>query len=341
MTRAVHFVGSIPADNPDQAMRSALDWAAPHVRAVTDGETGERRNWVTHIVDSFRDHPDFELVRPGAWSSFDDLPKLRVRRGHRLDPAKLDFQHVPPALEALPRLRELRAEQGLENLSLQVGIPGDLDLALFTFGPVGGFRYRSVFRDVLGREMQQIHAAGGDDVVFQVELPAELVFLSRTPALMRPAMSAFLAGGVTKLVEQAPPGARFGVHLCLGDLNHEGMGQLRDVKPFVVLGNALIRRWPAGRRLEYLHAPFTRGTEPTPTDPGFYAPLADLRLPEGTRFVAGLVQEASDIADLRRAVQLTEQSLGKEVDLAAACGLGRRDPEQAAANTKLAHDLVS
>lgn len=339
MARMVHFVGSIPADNADQAMRAALEWAAPHLRTITDGETGDRHKWVVNIVDSFREHPDFKLVRQGEFSSFDDVPRLVVRRGHKLNPDRLEFGHDADALAALPRFRELRAERGLENLSFQVGIPGDLDLSLFTFGPLGAFRHRGVFRDVLAREIRRVHAAGGDDIVFQVEVPAELVFVCRMPGPLQPAMAAFLAGGVAKLAAQAPPGARFGVHLCLGDLNHEGLGKLKDARPFVTLGNALVRRWPADRPLEYLHAPFTSGAEGTPTNPGFYAPLSDLKLPEGTRFVAGLVQETSDIADLQRALQLTEQALGREVDLAAPCGLGRRTPEQAAANAKLAGHL--
>lgn len=339
MVRTVHFVGSIPADDADQAMRFAMERAAPHLRSITDGETGERYNWVANIVDGFREHPDFKLVQQGQWSSYKDAPRLKVRRGHRLDPSRLEFGHDTAALAALPRFRELRAERGLENLSFQVGIPGDLDMALFTFGPHGAFRYRGVFREVLGREMRRIHATGGNDILFQVEIPAELVFLCRTPSPLRPAMAAFLANGITRLISEAPPDARFGVHLCLGDLNHKGLGKLKNAEPFVILGNALIKRWPAGRKLDYLHAPFTSGTETTPTAPEFYAPLADLNLPEGTRFIAGLVQETSSIGDLQGALQLTERALGREVDLAAPCGLGRRTFDQATANTKLACQL--
>lgn len=42
--RAVHLVGSIPADNAEQAMRTAVERLGEHLRTLPDGETGERRN---------------------------------------------------------------------------------------------------------------------------------------------------------------------------------------------------------------------------------------------------------------------------------------------------------
>ncbi|MCW2945155.1 MAG: hypothetical protein JWR24_1872 [Actinoallomurus sp.] len=334
-----HFVGSVPADSTDQAMQSMLEWAGPHVRSVTDGEVGDRYHWVVNLVNSFADHPDFTLVREGDWSSFKNVPKFRVRRGHKLSADNLDFRHDTDALAALPRFRELRAELERDDLSFQVGIPGDLNLALFTFGPVGAFRYRAVFREVLGREMRRVHVEGGDDIIFQIEIPVELIFVCQMPGPLRAAMAGFLAGGVAKLVQEAPVGARFGLHLCLGDLNHENLGKLRDARPFVQMTNALVRRWPADRPLEYVHAPFTGGTDPAPTDPGFYEPLRNLRLDKGTRFIAGLVQETSSASELRRAVELADEAYGRPVDVAASCGLARRTPENAAANAELARQL--
>jgi hypothetical protein len=96
-----------------------------------------------------------------------------------------------------------------------------------------------------------------------------------------------------------------------------------------VLLNAVAARWPSGHRLELVHAPLAAGVEPPPLDPAFYARLSALRLPSDTRFVAGLLHEGRTADELRTAVAAVEDALGRPVDLAASCGLGRRDREMA------------
>jgi hypothetical protein len=339
ISRSLHFVGSIPADSAEEAMRSMLSWGGPYVRSITDGEVGDQGRWIVNLVNGFAEHPDLTLVSKGEWSSYRDIPRLRVRRGHRLNPDRLDFRRDTDALAALPVFRALRAESQRDDLSLQVVIPGDLDLALFTFGPLGALRHRAIFRQVLAREIRHVHAEAGDDVIFQIEMPAELIFMCRTPGPLRGIMAGLLARGVTKLIQQTLTGTRFGLHLCLGDLNHENLGKPRTTRPLVQIANALTRQWPPGRPLEYLHAPLTGGTDPVPTEPAYYTPLHNLRLHPRTRFIAGLVQETSTTSQLRHALELTETAYGKSVDIAAGCGLARRTPEAAAANAKLTRML--
>lgn len=333
MARGAHLVGSIPADDAEQAMRTALQAVGPQLRTLPDGETGERHHWVVHIIDALREHPDLELKRAGAWSDYDDTPVLRIRRGHRLKGESLDFGHVKAFADSYPIFECVRAEAGQAELAFQVGIPGDLDMALFTLGPVGAFRHRAPFRAATLREIKEIHARAGDDVVFQIEVPAELVFVARMPGPAQPLMARFLARGIARLVGESPGGARFGMHLCLGDMNHKALAAMRDAGAVVHLNNAIVRAWPAGRRLEYVHAPFAAAQEPPRTDPAWYAPLKKLRLPAGTRFVAGFVHENQELEPQRQIRSLIEKFVGRPVDVATSCGLGRR--ERAAAQAAL------
>jgi hypothetical protein len=174
-----------------------------------------------------------------------------------------------------------------------------------------------------------IHAEGGNEVLFQIEVPAELVFMTKAPGPLRPAMAGWLGGIVANLAAQSPAGSRFGVHLCLGDLGHQALGRLRDTGPLVLLANAIGSRWPDGRSLEYVHAPLAAGEDPPPADPAFYRPLRRLALPDGTRFVAGLLHEGRSVDELRPLLAEIESLLGRWVDVAAACGLGRRSPQAA------------
>ena len=339
MPRSAHLIGSLPAPDAESAMRQALEALGDELRYLPDGETGERHHWVIHIIEGMRDHPDLELVADGRWSDYDDLPKFRIRRGHQLFGATLDFGHVAAFRDSWPVFQRLRAGGGRPDLAFQVGVPGDFDMAMFTLGPASALRHRRPFTEATVREVHEIHAIGGADVVFQIEVPVELVSVARVPARLQPIVARRLAAGITALATAAPAGARFGVHLCLGDMNHKALGRMADVAPAVHLANAIARRWPADRPLEYVHLPFAAAEEPPPTSEAWYAPLRELRLGSGTRLVAGLVHEEQDLAEQQRLLALVEDLVGHDVDVAAACGLGRRQPGPAAATMARAKAL--
>lgn len=339
MRSFAHLVGSIPAESAWDAMELAFDRLGPHLRWVPDGETGERRDWITHIVESCRDHPDLELRREGTWTDYDDVPVFRVRPGHELSADALELGHLTAFTSSYPVFRELREREGRPDVAFQVGIPGDLDLALFILGPSGPVRHRGPFREATLRELRAIHAQGGDDVVFQIEVPAELVLLTRAPTPAQPVLAAALARGIAELAAAAPEGARLGVHLCLGDMNHRALGRLRDVRPLVHLSNAITARWPADRPLEFMHAPLAAAVEPPPNRRSFYQPLERLRLAADTRFVAGFVHETLSIDAHHRLRGHLEGLVGRPIGVASSCGLGRRTPEEARACLDLAAEL--
>lgn len=327
--RKTVLVGSIPAPDAEGAMRLALREVGPHLRYLPDGETGERDRWVVSIIEAMRAHPDLEVRKEGRWTAYDDQLNFAVRRGHRLRAEKLDLGYPSAYEESRPTFDLLRDEFDRPDLVYQVGVPGDLDLALFALGTTGPFRHRAPFTDATVDAMTRIHEHGGDDVLFQLEIPAELVFVTKAPGPLRRPLAGWLAGVVTRLAARAPEGARFGVHLCLGDLGHEALTRMRDAGPVTRLAGAIAARWPAGRPLEYLHAPLAAGEEPPVLEERFYRPLGELRLPEDTRFVAGLLHESRSVDELRQLLGLVESRMGSTVDVAAACGLGRRGEEAA------------
>ena len=153
----------------------------------------------------------------------------------------------------------------------------------------------------------------GPETLFQIEVPVELVLLSKAPAAARPALARALATMVTGLAAATAEGTRFSVHLCLGDMNNRAFGALGgDVTPLVLLANAVIAGWPEGRPLEVLHAPFAAADQPASTDAAFYAPLAQLRLPAPTIFAAGFAHESQALADQTRIRSIIEERIGRE-----------------------------
>ncbi|PZS34571.1 MAG: hypothetical protein DLM58_05570 [Pseudonocardiales bacterium] len=309
-------------------MATALEILGPHLQSLPDGETGERRNWVISIVDGLRAHPDLELRKAGDWSDYDKTPQLRVRNGRRLYGASLDFGHVAAVRDSFPQFEQARAAAARSHIVFQEGVPGDFDLAMFTLGPAGALRNRRPFTEATLAEIRDVKAVTGPQTLFQIEVPVELVLLAKAPAAARPALARLLARTVTGLAAAAPSGTRFAVHLCLGDMNNRAFGTMTDAGPLVLLANAILRSWPAGRPLDLIHAPFAAADQPATVDPAFYAPLRELQLPADVRFAAGFAHESQTLAEQRRIRTIIDDRLERRVAIASACGLGRR-PEAA------------
>ena len=220
--RRAHLVGSIPAASAAEAMRLAVSRLGPDLGYLPDGETGVRRNWVIGMIEGFRSHPDLRLVKDGDWSDYDKTPRFALQSGHRLYGAALDLGITAAARAAMSEFdtqRAMLADGSHPGPGFLVGIPGDLDLALFTFGPSGPVRHVRPFTEALASTMYQIRRMFGDDVLFQIEVPVESVLVARTPSALRPALAALMARRISALAQGAPEGSRFGLHLCLGDMD--------------------------------------------------------------------------------------------------------------------------
>ena len=338
--RGALLVGSIPAADAEQAMTEALMRLGPQLHALPDGETGERQNWIIHILESFRRHADLELAKDGDYSDYQKLPRFRVRRGHKLTGDSLELGYASNFRASFATFKAMRDKHGHADLAFQVGIPGDLDMALFAFGPLGILTQRRAFTEATVRDIEAVQREAGNNVIFQIEVPAELIFVTQMPPLIRPLVARYLAGGICRLARLSPEGTRFGIHLCLGDMNHRSLATMSDVGPVVLLANAISRRWPAKRRLEYVHAPMAAAEIPPTLEPDWYAPLSRLDLPPTTRFVAGCVHEDLSLQDQLAVLSIVEQRLGHRVDIATACGLGRRKRESAMAAMDRTRELA-
>jgi hypothetical protein len=332
MARRTHLVGAWPGRDPEHAMELALNRLAPYLDRLSDGETGDRHLWITPAIDKFRANPDVEMVHDGDWSDYDKTALFRVRDGVTLNADNIRLPYAPAFRNSFPSFLVLRERFGRPDLRFQVGIPAPIDLAVYTFGEVafGDPTILEACTEATAREIDEIQEEGGDDVVFQLETVLALVAVAQAPDEGQPAAAGQMAGTLLDLVGRSPDGTRFGVHLCLGDFHHKAYGKMRDVRPLVLLANAIADGWPAGRTLEFVHAPFAAAKEPPIPEESFYEPLRDLVLPTDTRFIAGFLHESLDTDAHRELLARIERLTGREVDVAAACGLGRRPTDEEA-----------
>jgi len=326
--RKVHFVGTMPQfESPEDALRWQIAELSEDVRRLSGGETGARLAWFVPMVKELKSSGKIRTVRDGDWTDYEDTDRLAARRGVRLTAEDIPLQLARWAREELRVLDEI-GTQATPARPLQIGVPGYLDMALFTFGPAGVPRHGRAFLDAVDRQIAEIAALAGDRVVFQLETPAALIAVATAPKALRPMVADALSRMVLRQVARAPAGTRFGLHLCLGDMGHRAKLHLRTAEPLVALANALVRRWPRDRALEFVHLPFSGGERPPSTEPGFYEPLRNLVAGDSV-IAAGIAHEDQPESEQLQVRELVESAIGRPVDIATACGLGRRTPARA------------
>ncbi|WP_163507606.1 hypothetical protein [Fodinicola acaciae] len=324
--RAVHHVGSMPLDmrTADEAMRLILDVAGPHLRSLPDGEPG--RNYVQPVVDGFARHPAFQQTGTGDWSTLDKRTTYKVRRGHRIDEKPLDdfLLYLASGVDSWPVFQRLREEYVRPELSYQVGLPTDFVIAFIAFGPGRAFAQRKAFLDASLRGIQRIHELAGDQVIFQLEAPAETLLTAKAGPL-RPVAARYMAKGMANIARNSPVGTRFGIHLCLGSLEDVPQGTVHHVGQYVPVLNIAREIWPADRPLEYVHAPMF-----SPRGLDYLRGLEKLEVGPEVRVAAGIVREERPYEEQVALLTRAEDALGHAVDVSAVCGLGRRTNAAAA-----------
>lgn len=340
--RRALLVGSLPFDDEEEAMREALDHLGPVLRSLPDGEVGEvseqypkgdRSAWVQTISDRCEaDTENWKVVRPtkrnadGFYVDYDSGPRLKPRHRPKRMAEHLDLGWSEFARSSYPLFVAARAASGYDHLRFQVGLPTALGMTFGMMSPVDALRYGTAFNRRLAVEANEIlDATGPDDVTFQLEVPGELALAYKLPS----AAVGIATRTVIDLVERVRPEARFGVHLCFGDLNNEALIHPPSLDKMVNFINKLVDQWPSTHQLDYVHVPLAEAVSLPSTDPAWYAPLADIRLPGPTRFVAGIVHEGLDDDQIGTILGIIDGLRGGRVDVASSCGLGRRDTDTA------------
>lgn len=353
----IHQVGSYPAENAETAMREMLDVVGPYMRTLPDGETGLRAGYMIGLAEILAENTDAVELIAGDWSTVESRSQLELKR-----PLSSDDLHLPYAAYALSSraIHQAIVREYNRDLPLQVSIPTATTTEFITIGP----KKRPSPTDLLNpttfqtlRRLRQNYPAFSlataeeilnvieymppDEVVFQLEATAEMSLALRSPNFLRRRMVRSLGRRIAGLTTLAPAGTRFGVHLCTGSFQNRSERKMKTAAPMVALANAVVEAWPKNQTLEYLHGPLASSDEPAPAEEDFYKPLTELELPTNVPFYAGLVHEKQSLDDQRRILNWTRTHARNLGGIAAACGLGRRSPEEAEAALHRSVALVS
>ncbi len=342
LKRSALLVGSLPFADEEECMRQALDVLGPTLVCLPDGEIGEktpafpkgnRIAWVVYAIEKLtQDTASWQLVKQpirsrddGMAINYESFQKLKPRHSSADMPHHVQLGYDDFFRRSYPIFQRLRQQQGLTDLKFQVGVPTGFAMGFAFANPITWLRYTNAFNTVIAREVNAILAAAGSDVIVQIEVPPELYAAYKLPT---PMMGLALRP-ILDLLGKLTPGAQIGMHLCLGDFQNEALVHPKTLDKMVAFSNRLVDAWPRQHKLAYVHYPLAEGAVPPTTDGRYYAPLAGVRLPPDTRFVAGFVHEKRSLAENQQILSSIETARGQPVDVACSCGLGRRTPDTA------------
>lgn len=338
-TRSVFLVGSMPFDNEEACMRRALAALGSGLFSLPDGEIGEktaefptgiRSSWVNLAIEKMTaDTENWRVVRepvrgedgfPVDYGSFQHLEAL-----HPLDEManRIELGYDNYFQQSYPVFKQLREEYNLPDLKFQLGIPTGSALGFAFSSPEEGMRYREMFNTVLAREVNAALQTAGDDVIVQIEVPPELYAAYHYPDLI----NVLSLAPIYDLLGKIEAGAQVGMHLCLGDFHNQSINHPDTLDSMIEFSNRLVDDWPQQHQLMYIHYPLAEGSIPPTLEMSYYAPLKDIRLPDGVRFIAGFVHEKRTLDENKAILDTIEKVRGQQVAVACSCGLGRRSPQ--------------
>jgi hypothetical protein len=332
------LVGSLPFDNEKEAMTRALDTLGGSLISLPDGEIGEKNEqypegsriaWAMNVIDlCIADTANWEIIQEGKLLEngfpvdYNTLYKLRPKHSPEEISNYLNFGYPKTYQESYAIFKKMKEQQGSEDLKFQVGVPTGMAMSLHMLEPENIFRYYDSFNERLAYEMNEIIKLADDDIIIQIECPAEIGLVYLPQPQVEFALKSLLG-----LVNRLDSSVKIGLHFCYGDLNNVSLVHPDSLEQLADFVNRLIEEWPATHDLSYIHVPLAEGNLPPKMDKKYYEPLGAIKLPAGTRFVAGFVHENREIAELKQILHDIEDIRNQQVDVACSCGMGRRKSE--------------
>jgi hypothetical protein len=325
-----HLVGSVPLPDAETVFRAVSDAWGPHLRRITDGETGRRGRWIWFQREMLEQHPAMEpdLDEPPYALYQWDGQLLRETRYMRfrsnVDPATVDFPtgYVEAALESFDLYARLRAEGIIPQGALfQVSLPTPMATAYMYVNPSARDAYIPAYERSLLAAVDQILASTPHDrLSIQWDICQEVLlfedYFPHRPVDYKEQVFAELA----RLGSAMPETVDLGYHLCYGSPRDEHLVMPRDMGILVEIANGIAGG--LSRRLDFVHMPVPQDR----TDRKYFQPLEGLRLSAASQLIMGLIHHDDETGDRAR-IEAASDVVGS-FGVASECGWGRTDPDR-------------
>lgn len=323
-----HLVGSVNLDTAETVFRAAAWNCGSELHAMPDGETGERFHWILFQGARFDLTPGLSRLgpQPIELAGFDVRP-FGIDEG--VDPASIEFPalgYAEAAAHSYALFRTLKAESGVipQHVRFQVSLPTPVATVNTFVRPEDRAAVEVAYERAMLRELQQILATiPHDQLTIQWDMAVEFALLEEVVMPGSGPMKAWFEPTFEGLVQRAarlgaavPAGVNLGYHLCYGDVAEKHFKEPKDAANLTRVANALFES--VGRRVDFLHMPVPIERD----DADYFAPLKDLRLPEGTKLYLGLLHREDGVEGAVRRMKAAGTAV-PAFGVATECGMGR------------------
>lgn len=323
--RGALLVGSINLPDAGTALAAAASVLGHRLKRIPDGEPGVRWHWLTFQGDLIAQGTGLERVgdEPVLLKTV-DLRPVRLTGDAVVLPA---LGYAAAAVDSYGAFTALR-EAGVipAGVRFEVALPTPAAVTAVFVVPDDRAAFEPVYEAALVRELDEILAAiPHDDLAIQWDTAVEFMFIeaggydgtfAETAVHWFDDVWSAVIDRAARQASYVPADVEVGFHLCYGDAGEEHFVQPTDAANLVRFANELTARAP--REITWVHLPVPIERD----DAAYYAPLADLRLPEGTELYLGLVHREDGPEGARRRIAAAAPFVS-EFGVGTECGIGR------------------
>ncbi len=347
--QGAHLVGSIRLPDAESVLRAAAGALGERLKRVPDGETGERYYWINFQTRRLDTVPELERVgEPGFTIGEFDARPLRVKDG--VDPASIalpDLGYAQAAIDSFAIFDRLQATGVIPTgTRFQVSLPTPAAVVGSFVFPDSQAALEPLYAAALYSELGRILAAiPHDRLAIQWDTAVEFGFVETAdgnrPAFPfhawfgadRDALWAGLAERVAAQIAAVPEDVELGFHLCYGDIAESHFIQPIDAANLAKYTATALAA--ATRPITWFHLPVPIERD----DAAYFAPLADLDLPEATELYLGLVHREDGVEGAERRIAAAQSAVSR-FGVATECGIARA-PEGSLDGILATHEAVS
>ena len=325
-----HLIGSVPLPDAETVFTQVAGALGDHLTRLPDGETGARQRWIFWQRTMLENHPAMEVDDAAGILTLNEWDGTLLRETDLLrfkadvDPDTVTFEtgYDTAALASWEIFRSLQGRGAIPaHLRFQVCLPTPMSTAFMYVSPNAYTDYMRVYERSLLRALDNIVAGiPAEALSIQWDICQEVLvfedYFPKRPADYKEQIFALME----RLGDAVPEGVELGYHLCYGSPRDEHLVMPKNAGICAELAQAIFDR--VHRPVNFLHLPVPK----TRDDPAYFAPLAGLRLPEGTRLYLGLIHYDDAPGDRRRIA--AARSVVKGFGISAECGWARGDADR-------------
>ncbi|MEU0640439.1 hypothetical protein ABZ338_29925 [Streptomyces albidoflavus] len=323
----VHLLGSVPLADADTVFRAVSRHLGPYLSRIPDGETGDRLLWAPWQKAVFEASPAFRPVGVED-PAYGNGPTSFARNSGELNTETLgELGYARAALHSYERLTELRRSgQVPPDVRFQVDLPTQAAPIALLIEPTARAVVEPVYHQALLAELEEILARiPHEDLAIQWDVAVEIAFLESSGRMLGgwwgPQDDLFeqITERLAVLGDTVPADVELGYHLCYGNSHGKPFAEPKDSSLLVEVASDLQAR--LRRDLDFLHLPVPRDRD----DEAYFAPLAELSLPQSADLYLGLLHLHNGLEGARKRIAAAGSVLPR-FGIATHCGMGRMDP---------------